>query len=192
MWATFVPIQIVGRENLPSYPNQPSIIVMNHGSSLDIPMLEMLVGSYPHVWMSKAGYGKIPFFGWLLRRMHILVDPTSNQVAKNALLGMYYRTKGVARHALIFPEGTRHSDSQIHPFMPGFALLAKKLNRPVVPVYIHQAHKILSKNSWLIDSSDKTVTLVIGKPIYYPDGSTVDDFVQEVHQCFVTMQKGVS
>lgn len=35
---------------------------------------------------------------------------------------------------MIFPEGTRSSDGELHPFRPGIGLLAQQSRVPVVPV----------------------------------------------------------
>jgi 1-acyl-sn-glycerol-3-phosphate acyltransferase len=166
--ATGTSFVIHGKENLPAYPQQPAIIVMNHSSALDIPMAEIVVGSYPHVWISKSSYGKIPLFGFLLKRMHVMVDTTARRDAAAALIRTHALLKNASRHVLIFPEGTRSSDGKIGTFLPGFALLAKKLNRPVIPITMTNMHKLYPKNTWLIDSDNHHVTITIGKPLHCP------------------------
>lgn len=180
-WASFVHFDIQGLENLPMYPESPAIIVMNHTSSFDIPVIENIVGTYPHVWMSKDSYGKIPFFGGILKRMHILVN---RNAPRNALLGMYTLTKDTRRHILIFPEGTRYSDGTIHKFYSGFAVLAQKLKRPVIPIVAYGMHTILAKKSLLIDSSGDKVTIIIGKPRICPENMPLDEFVLDVQKHF--------
>ncbi len=182
--ASFVRINIYGRENLPQYPDQPAIIIANHSSALDIPLVEMIVGSYPHVWMSKVSYAKIPVFGTLLRRMHVLVDRTSGRDARMALLNMYNVLKDAPRHALVFPEGTRHADGKVHSFYPGFALLAQKLKRPVIPIVVSGLHTVFPKNSLLIDSSVQQVTIHIGQPIYCAENTKTDEFVGLLEKYF--------
>ena len=48
MWATFLPIHVEGKENL---IEQPAIIIANHQSSLDIPVIGALFDHHPHVWL---------------------------------------------------------------------------------------------------------------------------------------------
>jgi 1-acyl-sn-glycerol-3-phosphate acyltransferase len=181
--ASFVKIKIHGLENMPRYPQQPAIIIANHSSALDIPLIEMLVGSYPHIWMSKISYGKIPVFGTLLKRMHVMVDRTGRD-ARMALLNMYKMLKDAPRHALVFPEGTRYADGKVHEFYPGFAILAQKLKRPIIPVVISGLHSAFPKKSLLIDSSVQQVTIHIGQPIHCPDTMKADEFVGLVSQYF--------
>lgn len=182
--ASGIKIAISGHENLPNYPQAPAIFVMNHSSSLDIPLVEIVAGTYPHVWLSKASYGNIPLFGFLLRRMHVLVDTTSRKDAGAALIKTYSLLKNASRHALVFPEGTRSLDGNVGNFFSGFALLAKKLNRPIIPVVISGIHKVYPKNSLIIDSLAPTVTITIGKPLFCPPSVSSDEFATNVHHYF--------
>jgi 1-acyl-sn-glycerol-3-phosphate acyltransferase len=184
MRATGVKYTILGRENLPCYPHQPAIIIMNHSSALDIPMTEVIVGAYPHVWLSKATYGNVPLLGFLLKRMHVLVDTKTYKDACSALIKTHNLLKNSSRHALFFPEGTRSVDGKLDAFSPGFALLAKKLNRPVIPVVIEGIHKVYPKNSFLIDSLSANVKIIIGKPLYCPVTISPDEFTTMVRRHF--------
>ena len=50
---------------------------------------------------------------------------------------------------LIFPEGERHPEGRISPFRPGVAMIASKLDVPVVPVRIDGLDKVLDpKMRW--------------------------------------------
>ena len=86
---------------------------------------------------------------------------------------------------MIFPEGTRHVDGRVHAFHQGFAFLAKKLNRPVIPIAISGMDKMYPRGSKIIDSSCKKVIITIGEPIKMPVGETIEDFVHTVHRWFV-------
>jgi 1-acyl-sn-glycerol-3-phosphate acyltransferase len=180
----FIRVSVTGKANLPQYPQQPAIFIINHASALDIPLVEIVAGSYPHVWMSKAEYKKIPFFGFLLKRMHILVDKNSLTSARNALVLMHQQLQNNARHALIFPEGTRHTDGNVHRFYSGFAILAQKLKRPIVPIVISRNHSIFPKKSLIIDSSVSPVKINIGKPVYVTEQTNLDEFVTCMQKYF--------
>lgn len=176
---------IRGKENLPTYPNTPAIIIMNHASSLDIPLGQILVGCYPYAWIGHERYGKVPILGILFRRMHISLKKMSGSDGRIALLALYNAIKNQQRHALIFPEGTRYSDGNIHEFYNGFAMLSQKLERPVIPVYIQSMHTIYPKHSFVIDSSNNTVTIIVGEPMYSTKEQTPQEFAQNVHSWFV-------
>ncbi len=179
--ATFVRFVVYGKENIPA---QPSLILANHTSALDIPLVELLVGSHPHIWMSKMEYNKIPIFGFILRRMHVTVDKLSGSAARTALLTMYTLLKEYQSHALIFPEGTRSADGKMLPLLAGFAILAQKLKRPIVPIVIAGFHQVYPKNSLLIDSSVRNVKISIGKPLVYQETVSLNDFVSYVQHYF--------
>ena len=182
--SAFVKEEIKGKRNLPKYPNSPSIIIANHSSALDIFLLESLIGTYPHTWISKDSFGKIPFFGTIIKRMHVLVKRESPKQAAQALVKTYQQAKLGPKHIIIFPEGTRHDDGKIHALMPGFAILAKKLNWPVIPITIKGVHKIFPKKSLLIDSNASNVKLVVGKPIFFAQKETSSDFIKKAEDWF--------
>lgn len=184
--ATFIKMNIKGKEHLKVYLNQPSIVVCNHSSAIDIPMVQMVMGPCRHVWFSKASYAKIPLFGFLLRRMNILVNKERTTECTKTLQQAHEYTDGLNNHIFIFPEGMRHNDGNIHRFFSGFAVMAQELNRPVIPMVIHGLNKVFPKKSKLIYSSPHKVTLSIGQPMWYTDGQTRQEFTQQVRNWFVS------
>lgn len=162
---SFVPWHVKQNEKLPLYPDEPAIIIMNHASAFDIFLVEALLGSYPHIWMSKHEYGFIPFFGFLLRRMHILITRNASPTAMlSSLRKACSLAKNYTTHLLIFPEGTRHHDGKVHEFYEGFVLLAQQLKRPIIPIAIKNINHVFPKGHFMIDSSAPGVTLKIGDP----------------------------
>jgi 1-acyl-sn-glycerol-3-phosphate acyltransferase len=98
-------------------------------------------------------YKNIPVFSTILRRMHVLVDITSMRAAARSLAKMVNLARNKKRHVLIFPEGGRFTDGKIRSFFGGFVILARKLKRPVVPIYIRNAHHILNPTGYMIDNT---------------------------------------
>jgi len=184
LWLAGFHCQIEGLENIPSYPDTPSIILANHTSAFDIPLVEMILNQYPHVWISKEGYGKVPFFGFILRRMALLLKRGDSENSTSILKQSYKLVHNKKRHIVIFPEGRRYDDGNIHEFYEGFVALASLLQRPVVPVVIWGLHKIYPKNSIVIDSSVCDVKISIGKPMYYGKEMSRKEFVALVHGWF--------
>lgn len=181
---SFIHVKIRGEENLPKYPDNPSILVANHSSSLDIFLVENIAGTYPHIWLTKSEYTKIPFFSILLNRMHVPVQRENKTAAARAFLRVFHMAKNINSHIILFPEGRRHDDGQIHEFHPGFALLAKKLKRPVIPIVITGLHKIMPKGTILIDYHASKPTLTIKKPLYIQENESIEDFCKRVHENF--------
>ncbi|MBX9830713.1 1-acyl-sn-glycerol-3-phosphate acyltransferase [Candidatus Babeliales bacterium] len=181
---SFIRYHVKNSENLPTYPNEPAIILINHSSALDIPLVEVLLQGYPHIWLSKHEYRNIPLLGILLRRMHLLIDRNDPSKQLRLIKQACSLAKENARHLVLFPEGTRHEDGQIHDFFEGFATFSQHLKRPVIPIVIAGLNKICPKHSLMIDSSKCLVKISVGKPMY-ADGKTRQEFVNEVRGWFV-------
>jgi long-chain acyl-CoA synthetase len=49
---------------------------------------------------------------------------------------------------LIFPEGTRSQDGQLHPFRPGIGLLAQQSQAPILPVALLGLHEARARKHW--------------------------------------------
>lgn len=181
---SFVKIVIQGKQHLPTYPSSPSLIIANHTSALDIPLVDLLLGTYPHIWVSKDSYGKIPLFGRLMKNMHILVPRHNPKKAVAALAKAIKQAGEGNRHLIMFPEGTRHTDGAIHSFHQGFVVAAQKLNRPVIPIALVGLHEIFPRKSLLCFSSKRTVHVVIGKPMTMNTQESREDFIQRVQSWF--------
>jgi len=184
MFFSFIFVKVYGEQNLPTYPNSPAIIVVNHTSSLDIFVIESIMKSYPHIWLVKQAYAKIPLFSILVKRMHIPVQRNDSRTAGRALLKAYKQAQEIASHIIIFPEGKRYNDGKIHKFNSGFALLAKKLKRPVIPIAIFGFHKIMPKGTILIDYHATQPTMTIGKPLIIDEHESIEEFTRRVKWWF--------
>ena len=186
--STFISYEVHGRENVPVFPNQPSIIAMNHMSALDIPVVEMVAGNYPHVWISKD-YSKVPFLGFVLKRMHVLVSLAGLRKPLATIKATHTLTHKKLRHVFIFPEGRRYDDGAIHDFYAGYAVLAEMLDRPVVPILLTGLHAIYPKNSWYFNTTGNKITVTIGAPIHYKDYASREEFLDKVSNWFKLEQK---
>lgn len=182
--ASLVPIIFEGKEHL---PKEPAIFVANHQSSLDIPLIGALIGSHPHVWLAKEELMEAFFLRMILPRMAVLVDPTSPRKAMRSLLEIIKLVNGSGAHLMIFPEGTRYTDGQMHEFFAGFVILAKKTGRPVVPVRIFGVHEVYPPDQFWIHHHP--IKVVVGEPMVI--GETEDDevFKNRVYAWFLAQTK---
>ena len=179
-----VPIKIVGKENL---PNKQAIFVANHQSTMDIPLLGSLVNGFPHVWLAKAELMRTPILNVIMPRIAISVDMSSPQRAVRSLKEAVDAVKGKRRHVMIFPEGGRYTDGDVHKFYSGFVILAKQLDRPVVPVRIFGVDKVYPPGSFWIKSHP--ITIVVGEPMRIQEGEDDDTFKKRVHQWFIDQKE---
>ena len=179
-----VKYEIRGKENLLYFSKDPAIYVMNHTSSLDIPIVEVILKDQPKIWISKVSYTKVPFFGFILKRMHVIINRESSMMLKKVISDAMLLTKDKNRHLVLFPEGRRYDDGKIHDFFPGVAIFAEKLDRPVVPIAIYGLHKILPKNRVCLDYDFGVAKISIGEPIMRSSFTTRDEFISYIQDWF--------
>lgn len=185
---TFAPFTFRGLEHLPS---DPSIIVANHQSALDIPVIAATLRRYPHVWLAVATLMNSPVLRFVLPRVAVLVDMTTPMSGMRTLLEAIKLVNGKRCHIIIFPEGGRYIDGEIHDFFGGFVILAKKMGRPVTPIMIHGLNKVFPPGSWLVYRH--RVTIVVGEPFVIQEHEADELFVARVQRWFIdqTEQQGM-
>ena len=184
VWPTFLKLHYTGLENLPAYPEQPAIIIANHTSAIDIAVIDMLLNTYPHVWMVKEEYGKMPIFGRLVRAMHVVVHRESPRKAVQALINAIARVQDHSRHLVIFPEGTRQANGKLSEFKEGFALTAEKLRRPIIPIALAGLHEAFPKGRIICHSFNHQIAVHIGKPFFMNEGESRQEFINRIHSWF--------
>lgn len=179
--ALLLPIKIVGAENI---PHKPSIIVANHQSALDIPLVGHLMRCYPHIYFLKHELLSTPVLGFLGKRMGISVDPSSPQKALMSLRKALSIFDGIKkRNLIIFPEAGRYIDGKIHAFSNGFSLLAKKTNCPVVPILIKNAYKVYPPGSFFVNYAP--LSILVGKPFFMEGQESDQAFADRVRAWFI-------
>jgi len=184
VYGSFLPIRIVGKEHI---AQEPTIIVANHQSSLDIPLVGSLVGTFPHVWLATNELMVSPILRWILPRVTVLVDMSNPMEGMRSLVRAIGMINNQKRHVILFPEGGRHADGAVHDFYGGFVTLAKKTGRPVVPILIQGVYKAYPKGAFLVRYCP--INVIVGKPlVMYADEST-QEFKDRLHQWFVTTNK---
>jgi 1-acyl-sn-glycerol-3-phosphate acyltransferase len=180
VYGSLVPVTVEGKENL---PKDPAIFVANHQSAFDIPLLGFLVNGAPHVWLFLVRYAKIPLFGFVARRMNVVVDHSGLRKLVGSLEKAVDIVKERKSHLMLFPEGGRYIDGEIHSFFYGFAILAKGTGRPVFPVMMYNVGEVYPPYAFFIRPFP--IRLVIGKPFIFQIGETEEEFVKRVHAWFL-------
>lgn len=181
---SLVPISYKGLANIPT---EPCIIVANHQSSFDIPLVGAALRGRPHIWLSWADLAKGPLLQFIVPRVSVLVDMTSPTRGLRTLIQAIDIVKKHAWDLIIFPEGARHTDGQVHEFFGGFAIIAKKVNRPVVPIKIIGVEKVYPPHTFFIFYHPITVS--IGKPMVMQPDETEKAFKERVYNWFINEAK---
>jgi 1-acyl-sn-glycerol-3-phosphate acyltransferase len=177
---SFLPITIKGLENI---SDAPSIVVANHQSSMDIPLVGYLLDGYPHVWLAWINLMKSPFLRIILPRLAVLVDMSSPAAGMRTLREAIRVVGKTNAHAIIFPEGSRYTDGQVHEFYNGFTVLARLTNRPVIPIRIFGLNKVYPPEGWVVHYYP--VKVIVGSPMSIQEGETEDAFKARVYEWFV-------
>lgn len=135
--------KIVDKEKL-DYKN-PSIIIANHTSFLDI--LAVLMLHPKTVIMVKKWVYNSPIFAPFIRYGGYLF---AEEGAEGNLDEIKKRV-GEGYSLVIFPEGTRSKDGEIKRFHKGAFYISKELNLPVQPLLILGNHEVNPKNDLIIN-----------------------------------------
>lgn len=181
--AANIKTEISGKENIK--PGTSYMVVSNHQSHLDIPVL---VYNLPLrlTFLAKKELFKIPFFGWGMQAAGILKIDRSNR--SKAIETLKNAEKIIVKQkfsVMAFPEGTRSSDGNIHEFKKGSFVMAINTGLQVLPVSIKGTYDILPKKRIRIKPGK--VRMKIHKPIDTGKYSFENrhELVKKAHQIIV-------
>ena len=136
----------------PAALRHPYVVVSNHQSLADIPVISRL--PWEMKWVGKAELFRLPVMGWLMRLADdIPVDRTDAASRASVLL----RAEQKLRHGvsvMFFPEGTRSRDGRLKRFYDGAFLLAVQAGVPVLPLAVDGTMDALPKHGWQFSRAD--------------------------------------
>jgi len=181
---------------LASTPNPPLLIIANHITSYDVPLI--LYGLPPHlrrhvaVAMSgemlmdfRLGRGESnAFLNTLLPIAYWLITVLMNVFALPRLGGFRRSFEHAGRaldcgySVLIFPEGHRSADGRLQPFRSGIGLVAQQAEADVLPVALVGLEQIIKTGGRWFHSG--RVSVRVGEPIPYDPHSTPDQTTQRL------------
>ncbi len=143
-------------------PEGPAIFMSNHQSNFDVLALLAAVPCQIH-WIAKKELFDIPVFGRSMRNGGYI--PLDRGDGRKALESIEKAAEAVrsGKSVVIFPEGTRSSDSRLLPFRRGGFILALRAGVPVVPVTINGSGRINPANRIRIYPGE--ITMTIHRPV---------------------------
>lgn len=133
-------VEFVGRERLEA--SKPAIYLTNHCANLD-GILGMWICPWGGCGIAKKEILTYPFFGQLyFLSGHLTIDRKDRESAIASMQSVSEFVKANGLSLFLWPEGTRSKDGRLQPFKKGFVHLALVSGLPVVPIVVHNAHKI--------------------------------------------------
>jgi 1-acyl-sn-glycerol-3-phosphate acyltransferase len=143
-------------------PRHPYVVVSNHQSMADIPLISHV--PWEMKWVGKMELFRVPFTGWMMKLSDdIPVDRKDPRSGAKMLL----RANKVLQQrcsVMFFPEGTRSRDGKVGRFIDGAFHLAIKAQVPVLPLVLDGSYDCLPKKSWVFGKPAK-ISLKILPPI---------------------------
>ena len=165
-------------------PNTPYVVVANHQSMVDIPVVLGFMGLNIK-WVMKKELEKVPVFGAACRQLGcIFVDRANRKSAIGAIETAKNRLTPTAA-VLFFAEGTRSRDGRLKPFKKGAFIFAMETGIPILPITIKDT--ILALPSDSLDLTPGTVEIIVHPPI-----SIVPDDRDDMDQIIARTQKQIS
>ncbi len=138
---------ILGRGNIPA--NRNFIVVANHSSHLDFSLVGYALGAIGddlRVLAAKDYFFNTPARRFLASNFTSLM-PFDRERAQLESLEDALGELAQGRSVLMFPEGTRSADGEIHEFKSGAGFLALRGRCDVLPVLIRGTHEVMGKGS---------------------------------------------
>jgi 1-acyl-sn-glycerol-3-phosphate acyltransferase len=161
-FATLWRRRVRGLENVPR--RGPLLLAANHASLADPP----LVGSSllrPLYFMAKEELFRIPLFSWVLRQVNAF--PIKRKGGDLGALRTAQNILAAGGAMIVFPEGTRQRGGVLGQPKAGVGLLALRSKAPVVPVYVHNSHRV---------PAFPKLEVIFGPPLQAAEGESAEAF----------------
>ncbi|MFO0832018.1 MAG: lysophospholipid acyltransferase family protein [Phycisphaerales bacterium] len=150
------------RENVPATGGL--IIAANHQSYLDPPAIGGLLLRRRHFdFIARSGLFTFRPFGWLIAHLNSI--PVRGDGGDTASIKEVLRRLEMNRAVIIFPEGGRSHDGELHEFKRGAALLVKRSGCPVLPAAIDGAFQCWPPGRKFPLPWKRRVRVLYGEPI---------------------------
>jgi len=159
---------LIGIENIPQ--KNAFIMVSNHGSLLDPPLLGHALGRNIS-FMAKAELFKIPLLGFIIKACGAY--PVKRGIVDKNTIKTACQKLSNDNSIGIFIDGTRQKNGRVNKPKQGAALLAFKNQKLLLPVAIVNSHRLV-RFKFCIPIFSKIV-IKVGKPVQPPQSSSRDD-----------------
>ena len=154
----------------PGTLRHPYVVVSNHQSLADIPVISRL--PWEMKWVTKAEVFRVPVMGWLQRLAQDIPVDRTDPDSRATVLVRAQRVLAKGCSVMFFAEGTRSKDGRLKRFYDGAFTLAVQAGVPVLPLAIDGTMDAIPKHGWTFGRAD--VRLAVLPPVP-TDGLTEAD-----------------
>jgi 1-acyl-sn-glycerol-3-phosphate acyltransferase len=156
-------LHVRGLEKVPR--TGPVLVVGNHIATLDPPVTGALVKRLDVYYMAKSEYFEKRRQGWLFRAYNAF--PVVRHTPDRHALKQALQVLQDGHVLMMYPEGTRSRDLQMHRPFAGAGFLARKSQAPIVPVAVWGSEGVLPTGaSWFKRAH---VQIQFGDPFLLPE-----------------------
>jgi 1-acyl-sn-glycerol-3-phosphate acyltransferase len=160
-------LRMQGQRNMPQ--SGPALLIANHQSFLD-PLVVGLCAHRPLVYLARKTLFRNPYFAYIIRSMNAV--PIDQEGIGLEGIRTILKQLQLGKSVLIFPEGARTEDGDMHPLKPGIHLVIKRAQVPIIPVGIAGAY-----DAWpiwrpypilaplFLPAGKATISVALGQPL---------------------------
>lgn len=176
-------LRVFSRENVPL--KGAVLVLCNHQCFLD-PMFSQSWVRRPFSFIAREDLFR-GFFGWLIRSLYAI--PIRQDQADVGAIKTVIQVLRLGRAVCLYPEGSRTFDGRIADIKPGFGLISRRADAPIVPVVIDGAFECWPRTKKYPKLSGR-VAVLYGKPIPAQHIKEVgdEDFAKELTRRLREMQ----
>jgi 1-acyl-sn-glycerol-3-phosphate acyltransferase len=160
-------LRLDGMDHVPR--TGPALLIANHQSFIDPILVGVAARRHLH-YLARATLFRHRGLAQLMRSFNAV--PIDQEGFARAGLQTILDQLQAGRAVLVFPEGERTHDGEVHPLQPGIHLLVKRGKAPVVPVGIAGAYDAWPRHRPLpipaplfLPAGRGTLAVAIGRPL---------------------------
>jgi 1-acyl-sn-glycerol-3-phosphate acyltransferase len=137
-------IRVTGE--VPADPRRPYVVVSNHQSNADIPLVSRL--PWEMKWVGKKELFELPVLGWEMRLAGDIPVDRRDPESRARVLQRARAVLATRCSVMFFAEGTRSRDGRVKAFQDGAFRLAIETQTPVLPLAVDGTMDALPKHGW--------------------------------------------
>lgn len=161
-----------------------AIFISTHQSILDFPALATFIKKY--LIFANVNLAKYPMIAKISHLAGVRYIKGRQLPELSEIFKEIETHLDEGKNVIYFAEGTRHEGDTLLPFKRGAFKLAMKKNKPIVPIVIEGAYRLLPRKSFCFKTDKKVnIHMKMLKPLYPKDFSSdieMKDYAQKIMQ----------